>query len=52
MISIAIDARKQRYPDETSYIYQPLVGDEENNRWNTDTWETVVKSYPRLDINI
>ena len=52
MISIAIDARKQRYPDETSYIYQPLVGDEENNRWNADTWATVVKSYPRLDINI
>lgn len=36
-IALAIEARKQRYPQETPYIYQPLVG--EDIRWDEKTRE-------------
>ena len=45
MIAIGIDARRQRFPSETPYRYQPLVGEEEHNRWNGATWQNVVKNY-------
>lgn len=33
MIQLAIDARKQKYPNETPYVYQPFVGREDEARW-------------------
>lgn len=52
MIQVAIDARRQRYPDETPYVYAPLVGEEEQNRWNAQTRETIVNSEGRWAISL
>ena len=52
MIAIGIDARQQRFPDERRYVYQPLVGEEDLNRWNEETRETVVKNYNLLDVHL
>lgn len=34
IIQLATDARRQRYPEEAIYVYQPLAGEEEQNRWD------------------
>ena len=52
MIAIGIDARHQRFPDERRYVYQPLIGEEDLNRWNEETRETVVKDYNLLDVHL
>lgn len=52
MIAIAIDARHQRFPQEPRYVYRPLLGEEDLNRWNEDVRRTVVKDYNRLDVHI
>ena len=52
MIAIGIDARQQRFPHERRYVYQPLVGEEEQNRWNEETRESVVKDYNLLDVHL
>ena len=52
MIAIGIDARRQRFPNEKPYCYQPLAGDEDNNRWNEETRRTVVKDYNLRDMYI
>ncbi len=52
MIAIGIDARQQRFPHERRYVYQPLVGEEEQNRWNEETRESVVKDYNLLDVRL
>ena len=52
VIAVAIDARHQRYPDETPYIYQPFVGLEDDYRWNPETYERVIKNYNLKDLGI
>ncbi|TAJ42057.1 MAG: phytanoyl-CoA dioxygenase [Reyranella sp.] len=52
ILQIAIDARKQRFPQEQSYVYRPLAGQEENNRWNETARETVLKNYNQRDMFI
>ena len=52
MIQIAIDARRQRCPHEVSYVYRPLVGQEDSNRWNDETRQTVVRNYNLRDMYI
>ena len=52
LIAIAIDARRQRFPEEASYVYRPLAGREDENRWNEDTRHTVVKDYNLRDMYI
>jgi hypothetical protein len=52
MIAIAIDARHQRFPHEPRYVYQPLLGEEDANRWNEEAREAVVKNYNLLDVHI
>ncbi len=52
MIAIGIDARRQRFPEETPYTYQPLVGEQDENRWNEDTRHNVVKNYNLRDMYI
>ena len=52
MIPIAIDARRQRFPNETSYVYRPLEGREDENRWNDETRNTVVRDYNLRDMYI
>ena len=52
MIAIGIDARRQRFPDETAYRYSPLADQEDDNRWNETTRETVVKNYNLRDMYV
>ncbi len=52
MIAVGIDARRQRFPHETPYRYQPLAGEEESNRWNEETRRTLVENYNLLDMYI
>ena len=52
LIQIAIDARRQRFPEEQSYVYRPLAGQEDANRWNETTRETVLKNYNQRDMFI
>lgn len=52
MIAIGIDARRQRFPDETPYHYAPLADAVDDNRWNEVTRTTVVKDYNLRDMYI
>ena len=49
-IQLAIDARAQRFPNETPYRYQPFFGLEDDNRWNETNRETVLKDYNVLNL--
>ena len=52
ILQLAIDARRQRFPQETRYVYRPLAGREDENRWNEATRATVLKNYNQLDMFI
>lgn len=52
IIQIAIDARRQRFPHEENYLYRPLAGREDENRWNEATRAAVLKNYNQLDMFI
>ncbi|WP_281019087.1 MULTISPECIES: phytanoyl-CoA dioxygenase family protein [unclassified Minwuia] len=52
MISVGIDARRQRFPDETSYVYRPGIGQEDRNRWSEEARRTVVRDYNLRDMYI
>jgi hypothetical protein len=52
MIAIGIDARRQHFPNETPYRYQPLIGEEQQNLWNEQTRHDVVKNYNLRDMYI
>lgn len=49
MIGWAIAARRQRYPDETSFDYQPLRG--HSFEW-TESARTEIRDYSLLDLSI
>ncbi len=52
LITLAIDARHQRFPHETSFTYQPLAGQEDANRWNEETRESILKDYNLRDLGL
>ena len=52
LVAIAIDARRQRFPHETPFVYRPLAGREAENRWNEETRQRVLKNYNQLDMFI
>jgi len=52
ILQLAIDARRQRFPQEKSYVYRPLAGREDENRWNEKSRATVLKNYNQLDMFI
>ena len=52
LIAVGIDARRQRFPHEPRYVYQPLVGQEDQNRWNEAARESVVKDYNLRDLGL
>ena len=52
IIALAIDARRQHFPEETSYVYQPLVGHEDQFRWSQESRETILKDYNLSDMFI
>ncbi len=52
VIAVAIDARRQAHPDESSFIYQPFAGQEDDFRFNERTFETVIRDYNVKDLAI
>ncbi len=52
LIAVAIDARQQRYPHESRYIYQPFIGQEHANCWNEAAREDIVKDYHLKDLRL
>ncbi|MDI1287159.1 MAG: phytanoyl-CoA dioxygenase family protein [Reyranella sp.] len=52
ILLMAIDARRQRFPQEKAYVYKPLAGHEDENRWNETKRETVLKNYNQRDMFI
>ncbi|MEQ8486529.1 MAG: phytanoyl-CoA dioxygenase family protein [Pseudomonadales bacterium] len=51
LIAYAIDARRQRFPHETPYQYQPFAGAEHAYRWTPDV-RVSLKDYNLLDLGI
>ena len=52
LIALAIDARQQRFPHEARYVYQPLAGQEDENRWSEATRESILKNYNLRDLGL
>ena len=51
LIAYAIDARRQRFPDEQAYRYQPYAAEAVQWRW-TPSAKTEIKDYNLLDLGI
>ena len=51
LIALAIDARRQRFPDEEAYVYRPFAGLEDSYRWNAEA-KAGLKDYNLLDLGI
>ena len=51
LIGYAIDARRQRFPDEMPYTYQPFVGQEAAYRWTPEA-KAGLKDYNLQDLGI
>ena len=52
IITLGIDARQQRFPNEPRYVYQPLKGRDDENRWNENNRQALLKDYNLLDMYI
>ncbi len=52
LIAVGIDARRQRFPYEPHYVYQPFIGQEDANRWNETTRQNIVKDYHLKDLRL
>ena len=52
VIAVAIDARRQHFPNEHPYAYQPFTGLEDDFRWNPETFDTVIRDYNLKDLGI
>ena len=52
VIAVGIDARRQRFPDEEPYRYQPFAGLEDDFRWSPETYERVIRDYNTKDLGI
>ncbi|NKB48604.1 MAG: phytanoyl-CoA dioxygenase [Alphaproteobacteria bacterium] len=51
VIGYGIDARRQRFPDETPFAYKPFVDDGAEYHWN-ETAKADLKDYNMLDLSI
>ncbi len=51
LIGLAIDARKQRFPDETPYNYAPFDQRQDEFRWSEAT-QASLKDYNLMDLSI
>ncbi len=52
VIAVAIDARREYFPDEEPFHYQPFVGLEDDFRFNDETFEAVIRDYNTKDLAI
>jgi hypothetical protein len=51
LIAYAIDARRQRFPEETSYRYQPLAPEASRYRWTPEA-RADIRDYNLMDLGI
>ena len=51
LIACGTDERRQRFSDETPYLYQPLAGLEGEYRWR-DAARVMLRDYNLLDLSI
>ena len=51
LVGYAIDARRQRFPDETSFVYRPFADSGEHHPWNAEA-KAGLKDYNLLDFSI
>ena len=51
LIGYAIDARRQRFPDETPYVYKPLAKAGERCRWTAEA-KAGIRDYNLLDLGL
>jgi hypothetical protein len=49
---VAIDARRQRYPQEKPFVYRPFAGREDEFRCNEVTFDKVIRDYNLYDLAI
>lgn len=52
ILLLAIDARRQRFPHERAYVYMPLAGQEDANRWTEANREKLLRNYNQRDMFI
>jgi len=52
MIAVAIDARRQRFPEEEPYRYRPLEAEAAANRWNESARANIVRNYHLRNLSI
>lgn len=52
MILLGIDARQQRFPQEQRYVYAPLAGEEDANRWDEAARNQRLVNYNLQDMYI
>ena len=52
MIALAIDARQERFPNEPRYVYKPLAGQEDSNRWSEETRESILNNRSLINLSI
>lgn len=52
VIAVAIDARRQHFPEEEAFKYQPFRELEDEYRWNEDSFERVIRDYNTKDLAI
>lgn len=52
VIPVAVDARRQHFPDETPFSYKPFAGRENEFRFNEATFERVIRDYNLYDLAI
>ena len=51
MIGYGINARHERFPDETPYVYGPLADEMDAYAWN-DAARGAIKDYNLLDLGV
>jgi hypothetical protein len=51
LIGFAIDARQQRFPNETPYLYAPFAARQEEFKWSAST-QSSLKDYNLMDLSI
>ena len=52
IVAVAIDARRQYYPQERPFVYQPFAGLEHDFVFNDETFNTVIRDYNVYDLAI
>jgi hypothetical protein len=52
VIAVAIDARRQHYPAEKAFVYNPFTGREHEFRSSPETFDRVIRNYHLKDLAI